>query len=150
MMVITPHPAVAGPFADDMAKCLVKSTSDADRADLVRWIYSAMSLHPDLASMANISDKERDELNAKAGKLFSRLLFESCRTEFVQALKNEGPTTIRYAFQILGQVATRGMMTDTHVTQSMAGLGKSIDEAKLKELVEEAGRKQGALEMETD
>jgi hypothetical protein len=88
---VTSHPVVAGPFADDMAKCLVGSTSDMDRADLIRWIYSAMSLNPDLESMAQISTKERDELTTKAGALFSRLIFQSCRSQFVTICAERGP-----------------------------------------------------------
>jgi|SRR5579862_3988567 len=141
VFAIATQPAAAGPFADDMAKCLVRSTSDSDRADLVRWIYSAMSLHPDLAAMAKVSAKDRDDLQGRASKLFSRLMFESCRSEFVQAVKNEGPATIEYAFSVLGQVAMRGLMSDSHVSESFQALGKSLDENKLKALVAEAGKK---------
>jgi hypothetical protein len=136
-----PYGAIAGPFADDMAKCLVKSTSDADRADLVRWIYSAMSLHPDLASMSKISAQARDEIDVKVGKLYERLLFESCKSETVQAVQNEGPQTIEYAFQILGQVAARGLFADSHVTGAMQALAKNMDQSKLKELMALAGKK---------
>ena len=137
----TPVQAVAGPFADDMAKCLVKSTSDADRIDLMRWIFSAIAVHPDLAALAKISQQERDEINAKAGKLFSRLLFDSCRPELVAAVKNEGPETIQYAFNTLGQVATRGLFTDSHVIESMQALGQDLDTTKLKELLGETDKK---------
>lgn len=132
---MTSQRAVAGPFADDMAKCLVTSTNAADRTDLVRWMFSAMALNPDLASMVSISAKERDALSAKAADLFSRLLFDSCKSQVKEAVTNEGPQTIVYAFQILGQVAARGIMADPHVTQAMQALGKDMDQTKLKELV---------------
>lgn len=119
---MVPHRAAAGPFADDMAKCLVNSTSDADRADLVRWIFSAMAQHPDLASMAAIPPKDRDVLNTKAANLFSRLMFDSCKSQVEQAVHNEGPQTIEYAFQILGEVAMRGIMADPHVTQAVQAI----------------------------
>src|SRR5262245_52491698 len=93
--------AAAGPFADDMAKCLVKSTSEADRADLMRWMFSSMSLHPDLTSMSKISAQTRNEVNTKAASLYSRLLFDSCKSETEEAVRNEGPQTIQYAFQVL-------------------------------------------------
>jgi hypothetical protein len=70
-----------------------------------------------------------------AGALFQRLLLESCRTETQQAVQNEGPQTIQYAFQILGQVATRGLFTDPHVLEGMKNLTKDVDEAKLKALL---------------
>ena len=34
-------PALAGPYADEMARCLVRSTSPADRNALVRWLFAA-------------------------------------------------------------------------------------------------------------
>jgi hypothetical protein len=135
-----PHRAVAGPFADDMAKCLVNSATDADKTDLVRWMFSAMSLNPDLASMATISTKQRDELATKASNLFSRLLFDSCKSQVQQAMRNEGPQTLVYAFQILGEVAMRGIMADPHVAQSVQALGKSIDPARLKALMADTGK----------
>lgn len=135
-----PQRAIAGPFADDMAKCLVNSTSDADRTDLVRWMYAAMSLNPALSSMANISPVDRDKLTRRAAALFSRLMFESCRPQVVSAVRNEGPGTITYAFQVLGEVAGRGIMMDPHITQAMQALGNSIDKQKLKELLASANK----------
>jgi hypothetical protein len=35
----------------------------------------------------------------------------------------------------------RGLMSDSHVTQEMQALGKTIDQAKLKELVAQASKK---------
>jgi hypothetical protein len=124
-----------------MAKCLVKSTSEADRADLMRWMFSSMSLHPDLTSMSKISAQTRDEVNTKAANLYSRLLFESCKSETHEAVRNEGPQTIQYAFQILGQVAARGLFTEPHVTDAMKALEKGIDQEKLKQLVASATNK---------
>jgi hypothetical protein len=117
-----------------MAKCLVKSASAEDRTLLVKWMFSAMSLHPDLASMSSISTQQRDVLAESAGGLFQRLLLESCRPETQAAVQNEGLQTIQYAFQILGQVAVRGLMTDPHVLEGMKSLGKGLDEEKLKAL----------------
>lgn len=135
LLAMSMHRAIAGPFADDMAKCLVNSTSAADRADLIRWMFSAMALNPDLSSMAAVTDKERNELTTKASALFSRLMFDSCKSQVQQAVHNEGPQTIAYAFQILGEVAMRGIMADPHVSQSLQALGKSMDQKKLKSLM---------------
>lgn len=111
--------AAAGPFADDMARCLVKSASLEDRTLLVKWIFSALSIHPDLATMSAVTQQQREVLTKAAGALFQRLLIESCRLETQQAIQNEGQQTIQYAFQILGQVASRGLMTDPHVLDAV-------------------------------
>lgn len=127
--------AVAGPYADDMAKCLVKSASPADRTLLVKWIFSVISLHPDLAPMSSITPQQRGAITKSAGELFQRLLLESCRSETQEAIQNEGSETIQYAFQVLGQVATRGLFTDPHVAEGMTALGTQLDAQKLKTLL---------------
>jgi hypothetical protein len=133
-LLCAPKLAAAGPFADDMAKCLVNSTSPEDRTQLVKWIFSVIALHPDLAAMSSISPKQRGEISKNAGALFQRLLLVSCRSQTQQALKNEGTQTIQYAFQVLGQVATRGLFTDSHVMEGTKDLAKYVDEEKLKSL----------------
>jgi hypothetical protein len=132
---MTPRSALAGPYADDMAKCLVKSTSPEDRSLLIRWMFSAMALHPDVASMAAVTKQQRDDIVKNTGALFQRLMLDSCKAETKDAIQNEGPQTIQYAFQILGQVAARGLFTDPHVAATMADLGKSVDQEKFKSLM---------------
>jgi hypothetical protein len=122
-----------------MAKCLVNSTSPEDRTVLVKWMFGLITLHPDLTAMSSVSTKQRDALSKSAGALFQRLLLESCRSQTQEALKNEGPQTIQYAFQVLGQVATRGLFTDSHVMEGLKDLSKYVDEEKLKALTSAAG-----------
>jgi hypothetical protein len=133
--------AYAGPYADDMAKCLVKSTSPADRTAFIRWLFASLALHPDVASMASVTPQQRGQINKAAGVLIQRLLLKSCRSDTQTAVKNEGPQTIQYAFQIFGQVATRQLFTDPHVADGMKALAATMDEAKLKALVSEATTK---------
>ena len=129
------EPALGGPFADDMAKYLVKSASPEDRTMLIKWMFSAMSLHPDLASLSSVSAQQRDVLTKSAAALFQRLLLDACHSETLAAIQNEGPQTIQYAFQILGQVAARGLLTDPHVLEDMKGLEKGLDQEKIKALL---------------
>lgn len=125
---------LAGPYGDDMAKCLVKSASPQDRTLLVRWVFSVLALHPDLASMSTITPQQRDAMNKASGALFERLLFDACKTETQQAILNEGLQTMEYAFNVLGQVATRNMFTNAQVQDGMKGFTKYIDQEKLKAL----------------
>ena len=133
-LLFTSKLALAGPFGDDMAKCLVNSTSPEDRTLLVKWIFSVMASHPDLSAMSSVSVKQRDDLTKNAGALFQRLLTETCRSQTQQAIQNEGPQTIQYAFQVLGQVATMGLFSDPHVADNMKGLARYVDEEKIKAL----------------
>lgn len=127
-------PASAGLYGDDLGKCLVKSTTTADKHTLVRWLFSLAALHPDLKSIASISAEQRDEINKSVGALFERLLTVSCKTEAQQALLFEGPSTFESSFQILGQVAGHELFSDPLVSSGMEGMLKYVDQEKFKEL----------------
>jgi hypothetical protein len=133
--------ASAGVYADDLAKCLVKSTTAADQTDLVAWVFAAMSLHPAVHGYASIDDGRRAEMDRKTAQLMQRLLTADCRKEAVDALKYEGTGTIETSFGVLGQVAMRGIMTDPGVEKGLSGLAANLDEEKLIALFGEAGIK---------
>ena len=126
--------AIAGPYADDMSKCLIKSTSAADRASFVRWFFAAASSHPAVKSLAAIAPEQREEANKSTAALFQRLLTEACRNEVQLAIKYEGPQTIASGFQVFGEVAGRELFTDPAVTQSMGEFEKYFDKQKLNDL----------------
>lgn len=127
--------ALAGPYSDEMAKCLVTSTSEADKNFLVKWMFAAASLHPAVKSISSISETQRNEMNVKTAKLFERLLTESCKSQVQQAIKYEGQSTIESAFQVLGQVAARGLFSDPSVNGFMAQLGNHIDPKKMESVL---------------
>ncbi len=126
--------ANAGPYTDDLSKCLVESTTKDDRVALVRWMFAAASAHPAVASIATVSAEDLDKANAETGALFMRLLTETCEDKARKALAYEGNTTIPTSFQILGQVAGSELFSSPEVTQAMAGLRHHIDEKKLEAL----------------
>lgn len=127
--------ALAGPYSDEMAKCLVTSTSEADKNFLVKWMFAAAALHPAVKSISSVTDAQRNELNIKTAKLFERLLTESCKAQVQQAIKYEGQSTIESAFQVLGQVAARGLFSDPSVNGFIAQLGKHIDPKKMESVL---------------
>jgi hypothetical protein len=134
LSIFTSMHAVAGPYGDDMAKCLVKEAGPDDRTVFIRWLFAAIALHPDVASMATISAKQRDEFNKGAGALFQRLLTESCRSQTQQAIRYEGPAITQYAFQVFGQAAAGDLFANPSVAAGMKDLVKYIDQDKIKAL----------------
>ena len=126
---------LAGPYTNDLAKCLVKSTSEADKNDLVKWMFAAISSHPEVKWMASISQTQREELNKNTAELFMKLLTESCKSETKQALKYEGPSTLEASFKVLGGVAARGLMSHPDVGNYIAGLDNYLDNQKLESLM---------------
>lgn len=131
--------ARAGVYADDLGKCLVKSSSTDDQIALVQWIYSAMSAHPAVKPYSNFTPEQIDAVTRKGSGLFERLLTVDCRAEAVAALKYEGPSALESGFSLLGQIAMRNLMSEPHVVQNLANLGKDADAAKMNALFAEAG-----------
>lgn len=132
--------AQAGVYTDDLSKCLVKSTSTTDRVVLVRWMFAMLALHPAVQPLASVSAEQREGASKTAAGLFARLLTADCRNESVSALKYEGVAAIGSSFQVLGQVASRDLMTDPNVAKGMHQLGTDLDsDQKLKDLLKDAG-----------
>ncbi len=132
--------AQAGVYTDDLSKCLVKATSTNDRVVLVRWMFAMLALHPAVQPLASVAPDQRDSATKIAAGLFARLLTADCRKESVNALKYEGTAAIGASFQVLGQVASRDLMTDPNVSTGMHQLGADLDnDQKLKDLLKDAG-----------
>ena len=126
----------AGVYGDDLTKCLVSSTTDADKALLMKWIFSAMSLNKEVAGYVDMPADVREGINKDAGGLYMRLLTDSCKSQTRDAFKYEGQAAIGAAFTVLGQVASQGLFGDPAVAAGMADMIKHIDEDKLKAVLE--------------
>lgn len=125
--------AHAGPFTDEMSKCLVRSTSEADKTLLVKWIYAAMSAHPDVKALSNVSLEQGIQLNKQTSVLVVRLLTQNCKTETEQALKFEGEKTFAASFEVLGAVAMQGIMANADVSAYFAGFEQQLDAKALQD-----------------
>lgn len=77
MAMLFSAPATAGLYSDELSKCFVNSTSDADKNFLVIWIFAMAALHPAVKSIAAVSDAQRTALNRDVAKLLQRLMTES-------------------------------------------------------------------------
>ena len=131
VLAVLSAPTYAGPYADDLSKCLVSSTTDADKAQLIKWMFSAISLNKDVAPFVDMPDEVRSEVNRDTAGIYMRLLTESCRAQTYEAYKYEGEAAIESAFQLLGQVASQGMFADPAVAAGMEGLMNHFDDEKL-------------------
>lgn len=125
--------AQAGPYSDDLAKCLVESTTTADKNALVKWMFATAALHPAVKSIASVTDAERAQSTRSTAELFVKLLTESCRAQAQQAVKYEGATALQTGFQILGQVAARELFADPNVAQGLTELEQYIDSRKIEQ-----------------
>ena len=131
-------PARAGLYSDELAKCLVRSTTPQDRAALVRWMFIALSNHPAVKSVASVTKAQAEDANRTTGELFMRLLTTACKDDTQRALQYEGTGAISSGFQVLGQVAGRELMGSPDVAASFAGLEKYLDASRIQALVKNA------------
>lgn len=130
----TPSPSHAGPFTDDLARCLVRATTESERVDLVRWIVAAITVHPGVKGMTGISDSRRNAETKLAADLFGELVAIRCKNETEDALNFEGESAFEAAFGVLGQVAMQTLMGDAAVNAEMTKLGEMLDKDLLKSL----------------
>jgi len=139
LMIALTLPAVpamaAGPYTDEPSKCLVRSTTAADKTLLVKWMFATMTLHPDVKGLAMVSNDQRTELNKTTARLFEGLLTGACLSETREALKYEGQSAIEASFGVLGQVATRELFANPNVANGLAEFGKYFDGERLQKIL---------------
>ena len=131
LLNISNKPIFAGPFGDEMAKCLVTSTSNRDRAKLLKWMFRVYGEHPEVSYMVDLSDREKKVIDKDIADVFTRLLSEDCLDETKKALAYEGENVMFTAFQTLGQVAAQGFNVNPIVERSINKFNEFIEYEKL-------------------
>ncbi|KQY87142.1 MULTISPECIES: hypothetical protein [Roseateles] len=126
-----PLSAQAGPKAEALGICLGDSTTGKDRKDLARWIFVAMSAHPEIKPLSNVPDATRAEADEGVAQLLTALLTERCRVQAREAAQQEGSAGFVTAFQKLGELAMKELMTNPEVGAAMGGFERRIDRAKV-------------------
>ena len=128
---ISNEPIFAGPFGDEMARCLVTSTNKRDKAKLVKRVLKVYGEHPEVSNMVNLSEREKNVIDKDVAQIFTRLLSEDCADETKKALDYEGDKVMYTAFSVLGQVAAKGFNEHPNVANSMNKFIELIDTEKL-------------------
>jgi hypothetical protein len=131
MAALLALPAAAGPYTDALGACLADNTSGRDRKDLAKWVFVAVSAHPDMQGLSATTEKTREDIYRNVGLLVTRLLTESCAEQTRTATTLEGSEALKSAFGSLGQLAMQELTTNQDVRTSIAGFEKYIDRKKL-------------------
>lgn len=126
--------AQAGPYSDDLGKCVVSHMSENDQKDLIRWIFGAIALHPDIKRYSNITGEQHEAMDKAAAQLIERLLTRDCVQEAKTAIKYDGNVAIQTAFELAGRVAMTNIMQAPEVTSGMQNMAKFIDQKRFTEL----------------
>ena len=128
--------ATAGPFSNEMSKCIVKKTNESDKTLLVQWVFAAILSNPDVEWMTNISSERKDDLNKNVAELLTDILTERCENECKQALEYEGDESFRdslkESFGSIAEIAMKELITHSEVDLSLSGIKNYLDVEKIK------------------
>lgn len=114
-----------------LGRCLADSTTGKDRKELARWLFAAMTAHPEMKPLSAATPQDIDAASRTAAAIFTRLLAETCSKEVRNAVQSGGAAAIQSGFQVLGQLAMQELMTNADVGAAMAVLDRHIDKAKV-------------------
>jgi hypothetical protein len=123
---------------------MVRSSTAADRAEFVKFLFSAMAQHPDVASMAKISPQQMEATLKGTGELVQRLLLQSCRSEARQAIHYEGMQSVFFGFQFYGQAMAAELLGNPIVAAKLKDLNNYLDADKFQAFVQESAAGGGA------
>jgi hypothetical protein len=116
---------------ETLGSCLADNTSGKDRKELARWLFAAMTAHPEMKSLSSATPQDIDSASRSAGALFTRLMTESCSKEVRSAVQSGGTAAITAGFQVLGQLAMQELTTNPQVGAAMGVIDQYIDRAKV-------------------
>jgi hypothetical protein len=128
---LAPARAIAGPFTDELSKCLVEKTTDQDKTLLVQWIFSTMATHPDVQGLATVATAKREDLSRRAAKMFEVLLVDRCNIEAKKAVQYEGQSVFGASFEVLGRIAGMGLFSHPTVARESAKFATYVDQKRL-------------------
>lgn len=121
----------AGPYSDALGKCMVERSTDADKQQLVEWIFSALAYNPQISQYARVSPEQHAQIDARMAALFGKLLTEYCRDEASKAIRYEGSEAFGDAFELLGKVAGQQMFESPEVNEGVKNFVGLVDFPKL-------------------
>lgn len=111
-------PAMAASESDGLSRCLVQSSTGADRLALIQWLFAAVSTHPEAQSLSNLTVARRDELTKDAAERIMRLTMVDCGAESAKAV--DKGQSFEDAFAVLGKIAMGELTNDPSVQAEFA------------------------------
>ena len=127
---------IAGEYTDKLSECLLGATTEEDKGSLVKWMFTAMALHPAVEEMADVSLSAREQANREMAQLIIKLLSRACYSETRLALKNEGSMALQTSFTVLGQIAATNLFSDPNVAAGLASIETYISADDLENRLE--------------
>jgi hypothetical protein len=123
--------AVAGPTVDQLSDCLVKATTATDKTTVLQWTFAALSTHPDLKALSNVSDAQRTQLDQKFAQVLQRVIVEQCSAQTKAVIAAEGVQAVGDSFQELGRTTGEDIIKNPEVKKQLQGALRYVDLNKL-------------------
>ena len=123
--------SMASPTVDQLSDCLVKSTTATDKTAVLQWTFSALSTHPDLKALSNVSDAQRTQLDQKFAQVLQRVIVEQCAAQTKAVIQTDGLQAVGESFQALGRTTGEEIIQNPEVKQQLKGVIRYVDLNKL-------------------
>lgn len=136
VLVAASPAAFASPTIETASTCLTDSTTGRDRKDLVKWVYLAMSKHPDIEGLSAWTPSGEEESARRVGALFTRLIADDCPDEMNAMVSEHGASSVSVAFEVVGRVAMQELMAHPNVQGVIAELERHADQARIAPVLE--------------
>ncbi|MCP4264418.1 MAG: hypothetical protein GY777_02385 [Candidatus Brocadiaceae bacterium] len=134
-VVLVSSASQADIYTDDLSRCLVESSSSDDKITLVRWMFSAMALHPAVKTIAPVNESERASTNKEMADLMVDLISVRCLEPSKNAVKYEGAIALQASFEVFGKVAAQELFSNPNVAQGLSELNSYVDIEKLNQAI---------------
>lgn len=125
--------ALAGPFSDELSRCIVGKTSAADKIILARWFTVVYAAHPSLYGVIAVDPSQLESIDRDLAALFMRLITVDCLSEARMAISTEGNSAIEASFNVLGQAAALELVQNSEVNVALMRFGNYVDAAALEQ-----------------
>lgn len=123
--------ATAGQTVDQLSDCLVKATTATDKTTVLQWTFSALSAHPDLKALSNVTDAQREQLDQKFAQVLQRVIVEQCAAQTKAVIQTEGLQAVGDSFQALGRSTGEAIIQNPEVKKQLQGVIRYVDLNKL-------------------
>lgn len=130
LSVVVAALAVAAPADADpgaFGTCLNDSMTGKERKELAKWIFFALSAHPEMESFARVSPDARTKQDKVVAALITRLLVSDCATEF-RAANAADANAVGSAFSLVGEAAMQELMRAPEVEAAIGSYGNHVDQ----------------------
>lgn len=127
----TAQMTMASPTVDQLSDCLVKSTTATDKTAVLQWTFSALSTHPDLKALSNVTDAQRTQLDQKFAQVLQRVIVDQCAAQTKAVIQTDGLQAVGDSFQALGRTTGEEIIQNPEVKQQLKGVIRYVDLNKL-------------------